>query len=336
MEEKGKQIRLTAGEIAQLWTQYMNDTSSICMLTYFLEKAEDVEIKPIIEYALEQSQTHIQKITALLTEEKNNIPHGFKLEEDVDLTAPRLFSDSFALNFIHHMAKIGLTAYSASLSSSTRSDITNYYEECLTETMQLYKRSKDLLLSKGLYVRPPSFPKLEQADFVKKQSFLWDIFGEKRSLTAMEVTNLYTNIQRNALGSAILVGFSQVAKSKEVTQFLLRGSDIAKKNIKILGEKLAESNLPIASAWDAEVTKSTTHTFSEKLMMFYTSALIALGVGYYGTAIAESPRVDLGAMYNRLTLETQKYAEDGSNIMIKNGWLEQPPMAPDRKELAKG
>ncbi|MED4074634.1 DUF3231 family protein, partial [Priestia endophytica] len=77
---------------------------------------------------------------------------------------------------------------------------------------------------------------------------------------------------RNALGSAILVGFSQVAKSKEVTQFLLRGSDIAKKNIKILGEKLAESNLPIASAWDAEVTKSTTHTFSEKLMMFYTSA----------------------------------------------------------------
>lgn len=59
-------------------------------------------------------------------------------------------------------------------------------------------------------------------------------------------------------------------------------------------------------------------------------------MGYYGTAIAESPRVDLGAMYNRLTLETQKYAEDGSNIMIKNGWLEQPPMAPDRKELAKG
>ncbi|MCM3538731.1 DUF3231 family protein [Priestia endophytica] len=336
MEEQGKQIRLTAGEIAPLWTQYMNDTSSICMLTYFLEKAEDVEIKPIIEYALEQSQAHIQKITAILTEEKNKIPHGFKLEEDVDLTAPRLFSDGFALSFIHQMAKIGLTGYSASLSSSTRSDITSYYEECVTDTMQLYKRSKDLLLSKGLYVRAPYFPKLEQADFVKKQSFLWDIFGEKRSLTAMEVTNLYSNIQRNALGSALLVGFSQVAKSKEVTHFLLRGSDIAKKNIKILGEKLAESNLPISSTWDADITKSTTHTFSEKLMMFYTSALIALGVGYYGTAIAESPRVDLGAMYNRLTVETQKYAEDGSNIMIKNGWLEQPPMAPDRKELAKG
>jgi hypothetical protein len=336
MEEQGKQIRLTAGEIAQLWTQYMNDTSSICMLTYFLEKAEDVEIKPIIEYALELSQAHIQKITVILTEEKNNIPHGFKLEEDVDLTAPRLFSDSFALNFIHQMAKIGLTGYSASLSSSTRSDITSYYEECLTETMQLYKRSKDLLLSKGLYVRAPYFPKLEQADFVKKQSFLWDIFGEKRPLTAIEVGNLYANIQRNALGIAILVGFSQVAKSKEITKFLLRGSDIGKKNIKILGEKLAESNLPISFTWDADITKSTTHTFSEKLMMFYTSALIGLGIGYYGTAIAESPRVDLGAMYNRLTLETQKYAEDGANIMIKNGWLEQPPMAPDRKELAKG
>ena len=48
MEEKGKQIRLTAGEISQLWLQYLNDSSSICVLTYFLEKAEDFEIKPII------------------------------------------------------------------------------------------------------------------------------------------------------------------------------------------------------------------------------------------------------------------------------------------------
>ena len=29
MEEQGKQINITLGEIAQLWNQYMNDTSSI-------------------------------------------------------------------------------------------------------------------------------------------------------------------------------------------------------------------------------------------------------------------------------------------------------------------
>ena len=40
-------------------------------------------------------------------------------------------------------------------------------------------------------------------------------------------------------------------------------------------------------------------------------------------------------MYNRLSLEIQKLSEDGADIMIKNQWLEQPPMAPNRKDLAK-
>lgn len=336
MDEQTRQIRLTSGEIAQLWTQYMSDTASICMLTYFLEKVEDAEIKPLIEHSLQLSQAHIQKITAILTEEKNKVPHGFKLEEDVHLTAPRLYSDSFVLAYLHQMAKVGLTSYSAGLSQSVRSDITAYYNECLAETMQLYVMAKDLQLSKGLYVRSPYFPNLEEVEFIKKQNFVLDFFKDKRPLTAMEATNLYSNIQRNALGAATLVGFSQVAKSKEITQFLQKGVAIARKHIKLFANKLEDSKLPVPITWDADITTSTTYTFSEKLMMFYTSALTSLSVGYYGTAVAESPRVDIGVMYNRLSLEIQLYSEDGANIMIKNGWMEQPPMAPDRNELAKG
>ncbi|MBD1383119.1 DUF3231 family protein [Metabacillus arenae] len=335
MEEQGKQKRLTSGEISQLWSQYLNDTASICMLTYFQEKAEDVEIKPIIEHSLQLSKAHIQKITAILNEEKNTVPHGFTTEEDVDLTSPRLYSDSYVLNFIHQMAVIGLTSYSTSLSLSARSDITTYYKECLNETIQLFEMTKDLLLSKGLYIRSPYFPSLEHVDFIKKQSFIFDFFGEKRPLIALEAANLYANIQRNALGSATLVGFSQVAKSKDVTQFLLRGIDIAKKHIKLFANKLEDSDLPVPISWNADVTKSTTYTFSEKLMMFYTFSLITLSVGYYGIGVAASPRIDIGILYNRLSLEIQKYAEDGANIMIKNGWLEQPPLAPDRRKLAK-
>lgn len=78
MKEKGTQIRLTAGEIAQLWVQYLNDSGSKCVLAYFLEKAEDEEIKPIIEYALGLSTSHIEIIAAILTEEKHVVPYGFK------------------------------------------------------------------------------------------------------------------------------------------------------------------------------------------------------------------------------------------------------------------
>lgn len=131
MERKENQIRLTSAELGQLWTQYLNDSASICMLTYFAEKAEDTEIKPIIEHALKLSEVHIQKITSIFNEENHAIPHGFKIEEDVNLTAPRLYSDSYVLNFIHNMAKIGLTSYSASLSVAVREDITEFYMECL-------------------------------------------------------------------------------------------------------------------------------------------------------------------------------------------------------------
>ncbi|MCM3567237.1 DUF3231 family protein [Neobacillus mesonae] len=335
MEEKETQIRLTAGEIAQLWLQYLNDSSSICILSYFLEKAEDEEIKPIIQYALELSKTHIEKITAILTEEKNVVPYGFSIKEDVDLAAPRLYSDSFVLNFINQMSKVGLTAYAGSVAASVRDDIKTYYMDCLTETMHLYKKSTDLLLSKGLFIRSPSLPDLEKVEFVKKQWFMLDVFGEKRPLTASEVDNLFANLQRNALGVTALTGFSQVAQEKNVKQFFLKGLEIGNKHIQLFRGKLEESKLPAPMGWDSEITNSTTYTFSDKLMMFFTSGLISLSIGYYGTAISQSPRADISAMYNRLSLEIQLYSEDGANIMIKNGWLEQPPMAADRDKLIR-
>jgi len=335
MVEKGKQIRLTAGEIGQLWLQYLNDSSSLCVLSYFLEKAEDVEIKPIIEFALELSKSHIQKITSILTEEKNVVPNGFSIKEDVDLTAPRLYSDSFVLNFINQMSKVGLTTYAGSVGISVRSDIKSYYMDCLTETMQLYDKSTELLLTKGLYIRSPSLPNLEKVEFVKKQWFMLDVFGEKRPLVAAEVDYLFANMQRNALGVAALTGFSQVAKDKNVKQFFLKGLEVGNKHIRLFRGKLEESKLPAPMGWDSEITNSTSHTFSDKLMMFFTCGLISLSVGYYGTAVSLSPRGDLTALYNRLSLEVQMYAEDGANIMINNRWLEQPPMASDRDELVR-
>lgn len=335
MENNSPQIRLTSGEIAQLWTQYLNDSASICFLAFFLEKAEDEEIKPLIEYALQLSQSHIVKIDSILTEEKNIVPIGFKLEKDVNLNAPRLFSDSYVLNFINQMAMVGLTAYAGALSVTARKDLRSYYMNCVSEVMELYDRSTELLLSKGLFIRCPHIPNLEKIEFIKKQGFMLDVFGDKRPLIAAEVSNLFSNIQRNAIGVATLTGFSQVATEKEVKHFFRKGIGIANKHIKLFGGKLAESTLPVPMGWDSEITNSTAHTFSDKVMMFFTSGLIGLSIGYYGTAMSQSLRGDIITMYNRLSLEIQLYSEDGANIMIDNGWMEQPPMAADRDELAK-
>ena len=71
------------------------------------------------------------------------------------------------------MSKVGLTLYGASVAASVRNDIRTYYMNCLTETMELYKRSTDLLLSKGLFHRSPNLPNLEKIEFVKKQWFMF-------------------------------------------------------------------------------------------------------------------------------------------------------------------
>ena len=65
------------------------------------------------------------------------------------------------------MAGIGLSLIATSLYSSVRSDITAYYKECLTETMELFEMSKDLLLEKGIYIRAPYVSNHKEIEFVK-------------------------------------------------------------------------------------------------------------------------------------------------------------------------
>ncbi|MBT2738205.1 DUF3231 family protein [Bacillus sp. ISL-7] len=333
--DKGNHVRLTSAEITSLWASYINDTAISSKFKYFLAKVEDEEIRPLIEQAFDIAQGNLKTLTEIFNKERYPIPYGFKLNEDADVSAPRLYSDSYTLHYLHQAAQIALQGYSMYLSLSVRADIYSYFNECISQLTRFLRVVKELLLSKGLYIRSPYLPIPDDIDFVKRQSFLKGFFGEKRPLTGTEITNLFANFQRNAFGVATLIGFSQVAQSKKVAEYLIRGKEIAKKHCEIFGTILKEDDLPVPMTWDTEVTESTTYTFSDKLMMFYTTSLIALSIGFYATSMAMSPRRDLGLHYVRLSAEIAKFAEDGANILIKNGWLEQPPMTSDRDELAK-
>jgi hypothetical protein len=54
----------------------------------------------------------------------------------------------------------------------------------------------------------------------------------------------------------------------------------------------------------------------------------------YLQVFAGSSRHDVAVNYARLTTEFGLFGDDGSNIMIENKWMEQPPQADNRKELA--
>ncbi|MFC4023274.1 DUF3231 family protein [Oceanobacillus longus] len=327
-------IELTAAEVSALWISYQSNTMGLCGLRHFLRHVKDEQIKGILEKALTITKQNIEKETTFFKQEGYVIPQGFT-EHDVIDGAPKLFSDKLYLEYILNITNISLNMYSASLTAAARTDVIDYFSTNLIGTQELHKLSKELAKEKGVYLRGPLIPKQKQIDFVKKQSFLAGWFAERRPLLGVEIANLVLNAKQNALGQAVITGFSQVAQSKEVRRFFERGRDISGKHVEIFESILNDDYLSDgAYLLTSEVTDSTTPPFSDKLMLFLVSMLIGYGIGQYGVSMSVSPRRDLGAHYTRLIAEIAQYAEDGANIMINNGWMEQPPMAADRKELA--
>ena len=332
--ETNHKTNLCSTEITSLWTQYMSDSMSISVINYMLEKAQDKDIRSILEFSIGLSEKHVRTIRKFFNAENYPIPFGFT-SEDVDLQAPRLFSDTFFLKYLHIMAAHGITGYAVSLTTAVRSDLREYYTECSNEAMKLYNITLDLMLAKGIYTRPPYLYPPEKSQYVKKQNFLTGWFGNRRPLNGIEISNISFNMNKTVMGKAMVLGFSQVAKTKEVREYLMRGTQISSKHVEIFSSILHEDNLPCPPSWDSEVTNTTVSPFSDKLIMFHTGLLTQASVAFYGAALAVCMRRDLGVQYTRLIGEMEQYGEDGGNIMINNSWMEQPPTADDRVALAE-
>lgn len=333
--EKNQNSKLTSSELAEIWGAYMNASLTSTVLKYFIQKVEDNEIAAVIQHALDMTQKQLEELTTFFHQENKSIPIGFT-DQDVNIDAQNLYTDNFFLQYVYQMGSLGMFSFSGAVAMSTREDVYSFFSEGLNRYNELHKKALTVSIEKGLYTKPPSIPTLNNVDFVQKQSFLTGWFGNRRPLTALEIANLFSHIQRNSLGIATLTGFSQVAKSKEVREYILRGIEIARKQINVFHSILEEGQVPTPMGSDAMVTDSNKISpFSDKLMLFHVTGMIAIGISFYGMSISTNIRRDLAANYTRLSGEIALYSEDGAELMISNGWLEEPPRMVDRDELAK-
>lgn len=331
MEDKTK-IPLTSAEISGLWMQYINDTVATCVNRYFLEKVEDEEVRPIIEWTLDTAKENLTMMEEIFNKENFPMPIGFT-DQDVNVHAPKLVSDSFMLVYLRHMSIIAMGAGASTLGMVTRPDLVSFFKRISEKGIMLQDLTRDLMLKQGIYERPPSLSKPEKADFITDQSFLAGIFGDKRALTAIEITQLFINLESNTVGKALITGFAQTAQNEEVRKYFSRGKELAEKNSDIFTQFLKKEDLPIPMSWNSAISNATTNVFSDKLMMYHILSMISVSIGYYGTAIGASHRKDLGLKYVSLLPEVILYAEDGANLMIKHGWMEKPPQADNRDQL---
>ncbi|MFV2047001.1 DUF3231 family protein [Metabacillus litoralis] len=327
-------VRLTGPEITALWGQYMNDSMSVCVLTYFIKTVKDDEVKSILEFALNLSKTHVEKVKELLKKEEYPLPKGFT-EEDINLNAPPLFSNNFMMQYLYVMTLHGMNSYSLAVGTSVRADQRDYFIKCNQEATTLYDKIIELMLHKGVFSRPPYINAPHETDVVDKQNYLGGWFTKKRPLNGIEVGNIYYNMQKTIVKIDLEIGFSQVCHSKEVREYFQRGANICKKHNDVFTQILTEDNLPSPRNWTSEVSNTIVSPFSDKLMLFHIVSLVSVTVGYYGTALSTCQRKDVILKYMRLLAEIGIYAEDGANILIKNGWFEQPPTVDDRAALAR-
>ncbi|MFD2445045.1 DUF3231 family protein [Bacillus sp. CGMCC 1.16607] len=324
--------KLTSSEISMLWSTYIGDTMAFCVLSHFKQTCEDNDIIPVIEFAINSAKDHIVQITEIFTKEGIPIPNGFG-EQDVNLQAKKLFSDITYMRYLNHMGKTGLNSYSLAKSISARKDIRNLFKQFSDQTETLFDRNVELMQEKGVFIRSPYISYPDKLEYITDKKFLGGLLGHRRPLLGIEIAHVGINIEVANVGKTLLLGFSQVAQSKKLSDYFKDGYEIGKKLAEDLMIKLKEDDNSYPSIWDSTITNSTDAPFSDKLMLFHANAQSGVVIGDFGLAIAASLRKDLSLTYEGYLIKIGAYAEEGARILIDHGWFEKPPQSLDRESL---
>jgi hypothetical protein len=334
VQDKNK-IPMISSEIAGLWQSYIGDTVTSCLVKHFLNTVQDTDVKPHLQHALDMSQNHINTIKDFFNREGLPIPKGFT-DEDVNLNAPPLYTDTFTLLYLAIMSRYAMGAYGLAYNNVARTEIRNYFSECIRTLMDMYENIADTLLNKGIFVKAPSVEVPKEVSFIKDNGFFDGILSKQRGIFTVEILHIFNNILTDNMARSLVTGFGQVANTKQVRDHMFNKLHTINDHIETFGKVLTKESIPVPSSSDMGVTDSTIPPFSDKLMMFHSTEMLGnIIIANYGAAIGSTLRADLVTNYIKFTAEISKHAKAGVDIMIENEWLEQPPQAVNHEKLLK-
>jgi hypothetical protein len=289
--------QLSSSEIGNLWMTFQQKTMLARLLEHFLANKQNEEVHNLVQTYYEHEINFINELTELFKRENIVVPVGY-VENDVKPSTKPLYDQYFDALFLRVMMKLTIGFNALNVSMSYRQDITQLYKRFLDVSQNTYNDSTQFLLK-----------------------------DEKRPLNAIELSLLYQGIETNVLGFQLLKGFEQVTEDKEVKKYFERGKDLAKQIIDTFSEILLKSDIqPPIVAW-GNPTLSTESPYSEKLMMYLTNLLSSFGLTSNALGTSFSLRSDLPAKMTLIAKDIFDYAKDGGQLMIKNGWMEEPPQS---------
>lgn len=325
--------RLTSSELADLWSLYMASTLRKCIVEYFLITVENQEIRELLENSRMLDQQSLKWLSEIYTREKHPIPHGFKEDEDVNMDAPRLFTDSFIISYLGNSSRTRMNGLNTGFTMVSRRDVYTQFAEFMADEIAFYTRILDVMKSNGMQVKPPYIQTPEKVDFISKKSFIQSYLGQNRPLTSIEVSHVFLGLEANAYRKALFTGCAQITDLERVREYLERGIEISSKHIEIFNSILIKNKLPVSMNSDSGVVKSNISPFSNRLILQEVAVSNILLFTAYGTGMSVLGTPSLGIDFMRLMAEIVKFNRDGWNILIDNGWAEEPPQVKGKETI---
>ncbi|MFM9327493.1 DUF3231 family protein [Paenibacillus mesotrionivorans] len=321
---------LCALEISYLWAGYAVDSMSVSILSGYSHHATNNQVKDLLTTTAEFGQEQVNRRSRIMSGEGMPLPKGFIVEEEVHMSAPRLFSDRFYLIYLSIATRLGLLFYSQALGVACREDVRFFSSDSLQATERLQNSVLTLMQNRGEYFRPPVLTAPDHPEFIQKTSFLNGFFGDKRPLTGMEISGLYSSMELVLLMEAISTGFAQVSSDAKVREQFLRMKELTASHKQSMEKVLEKDDLPAPVSFVAEVTNSTKALFSERLMLCHAAGLNGTLIEAYGNALSYTMRNDVAALYLKQIAQVGMLAESMTKTLVDFEWLEKPPGALER------
>lgn len=329
---------ITSSELGVLWLTYQEKTMNLRILEYLIEKADEEKAKDMMTKFYGELDKYVRNITEIFQQEGAVIPVGYT-PEDVNKDVPKLYDNGFDIMFVRLLSQISMGLHALNITMAFREDIVTMLKDLTAMTQNYYNLSTQYLLEKGLLPKSPHVSMPKSVEFVKDYSYFGGLainpFSEKRILNTVEVALIHHSIESNIFGLQLINGFAQCANKEEVKKYFNEGAELAKGIVKEQSETLLQNDIQVPQTAGGNATRSKVAPFSDKLMMYCISMFcsFSLGSGSLGTAF--SLRNDLPAKMTIFMKDIFEYAHKGAKIMIKNGWMEEPPQMEDRDQLLK-
>lgn len=211
--------KLTPAEISNLWNTYVTNTMGIWATRHFIEKAQDEEIKKMLEFTEVIAVEEARQSKLFLEEAGQPLPTPFE-ENDVNVNAKPLFTDVYVVLLNSTLTQAAMSVYALSLNTTTRADIRAFFSECIDNTKELFNRCADIIVDKGLQQSDIHLQAPKYIEKVESQSYIQGWFTDRRPINAQEIGQIIYNYHSTEVHKEFINGASRVAKTKELKKTL--------------------------------------------------------------------------------------------------------------------